>query len=147
MGNEISVDTISKAYGVDRDLISTLGYAPDDDWDDDDNEIEEEACLTSLQRVRLDWFDHVTRKCLHEKSFSRKYRMSHNAFCRLVQILKPHLERDATKATRGHFIIPQIVIAIGIRFLAGEPYTALNDIANISTTSVYHLKIDLFQPF
>jgi hypothetical protein len=141
MGNEISIDILSKTWGVDRDLISTLGYAFDDAWDDDEDDdlIEEEASVETLNRVRLDWVQHV-RKCMHEKSFSRKYRMSHKAFCKLVQILDPCLHRNSRNATRGQFIIPQIVVAIGIRYLAGEPYTALNDIANISTTSVYRLR-------
>lgn len=32
------------------------------------------------------------------------------------------------------------MVAIGVRYLAGEPYIALNDIANISTTLVYRFK-------
>jgi hypothetical protein len=143
MGNEISLDILSKSWGIDKDLLSTLGYALDDDLydsdDEDDDTVEEEKSADALQRIRLDWIQHV-RKCLHEKSFSRKYRMSHRAFCKLVNILQPFLERDPSKCSRGQYIMPHIVVAIGVRYLAGEPYTALNDIANISTSSVYRLK-------
>jgi hypothetical protein len=66
--------------------------------------------------------------------------MLHKAFCKLVRILKPKLERDHLKGNRVLYINPYVVIVIGIRYLTGEPYTALNDIANISTTSVYMLK-------
>lgn len=66
--------------------------------------------------------------------------MTHESFCRLATILEKYLNRDPLKATRGLYINPEIVVAVGLRFLAGEPYTALNDIANISTTSVYRLK-------
>jgi hypothetical protein len=115
-----------------------------DEWDeegDDDNNylIDEESSIQILHRTRLDWCSHM-QKCLHEKSFSRKYRMSHKAFNKLVHILRPFIERDAAKANHGSYIIPQIVVAIGIRYLAGDSYNALNDIANISTRSVYRLK-------
>jgi len=142
MGNEISVDILSKTWDIDKELLTTLGYALDDaidDSDDEDDGIEEEKCSETLERVGLDWAQHV-KKCIHEKSFSRKYRMSHNSFNHLVNILKPYLERNAAKASRGKYIIPHIVVAIGTRYLAGEPYTALNDIANVSTPSVYKLK-------
>jgi hypothetical protein len=148
MGNKLSVDAMAKSWGLEEDIITTLLHALDDevdDWDeegDNDNNylIDEESCCQILHRARLDWCSHV-QKCLHEKSFSRKYHLSHKAFNKLVHILRPYIERDAAKANRGSYIIPHIVVAIGIRYLAGNSYTnALNDIANISTRSVYRLK-------
>ena len=143
MGNELCLDILSKTWCIDKDVLLTLAYELDDDMYDTDEEeeteVDEEKCVTTLHRVRLDWVNHV-RKCLHEKSFSRKYHMSHMSFCKLVNILKPFLERNEGKASRGGYVITCIVIAIGIRYLAGESCTALNDIANISTTSVYCLK-------
>jgi predicted membrane channel-forming protein YqfA (hemolysin III family) len=58
----------------------------------------------------------------------------------LVTTLEKYLNRDPLKASRGMYISPEIVVVVGLHFFAGEPYTALNDIANISTTSVYRLK-------
>jgi hypothetical protein len=94
----------------------------------------------ALHRIRLDWYQYV-KNCKHENSFSWKYRMTYyDLFCKLVQILEPLLQRDPERCSRGDCIIPQLIVAIGIRFLASEPYTVLNDIANISTPSVYRLK-------
>ena len=146
MGNELSLDAMAASFGIDKDVITALAHALDDEvdeWDDEDDDdkylIEEESSVEHLHRVRLDWFSHV-RKCLHEKSFSRKYRMSHRAFNNLVHLLLPYIQRDPGKAHHGSYIIPHLVVAIGVRYLAGDSYNALNDIANISTRSVYRLK-------
>jgi Transposase DDE domain. len=66
--------------------------------------------------------------------------MTYDSFCRLVSILLPHIEKNANRANRGMYIAPEVVVAVGIRYLAGEPYTALNDICNIATSSVYKLR-------
>jgi hypothetical protein len=142
MGNEISINNLSQAWGIDKDLLTVLNYGLEDNydiWDEEDDSVEEEESKEALHRIRLDWYQHV-KKCQHEKSFSWKYRMTHDSFCKLVKLLEPLLHRDPERCSRGDYIIPQLVVAIGIRFLAGEPYTALNDIANISTPSVYRLK-------
>jgi len=142
MGNIQSIEYVSRELDIDEDVLLAI-Y---NEWEYDDiymdgHHIEEEDVTRkeALSRIRLDWIAHV-EKCLHENSFHQKYRMSHQAFCKLVRILRPKLERDHLKASRGLYINPHIVVAIGVRYLAGEPYTALNDIANISTTSVYRLK-------
>jgi hypothetical protein len=145
MGNQLSLEIIAEELDVDKELITSLSYVIDaeDEYEDYDEDlymaIDEESTKKRMLRIRLDWVNHV-KKCLHENSFSRKYRMSHGSFCRLVTMLEKYLARDPLKASRGMYISPEIIVAIGIRFLAGEPYTALNDIANISTTSVYRLK-------
>ena len=54
-----------------------------------------------------------------------------------MNILKLFLETNEGKASRGGNVVTHSVVAIGIRYLAGEPYTTLNDIVNISTPSVY----------
>jgi hypothetical protein len=141
MGNVQSLEYISRELEIDEDVLLAIV----NEWEQDDymegHHIEEEDVTRKdvLARIRLDWISHV-EKCLHENSFHKKYRMSHKAFCKLVRILRPKLERDHLKASRGLYINPHIVVAIGVRYLAGEPYTALNDIANISTASVYRLK-------
>jgi hypothetical protein len=64
--------------------------------------------------------------------------MSHESFCRLVTItIEKYLNRDPLKAGRGMNISPDNVVAVGLHFLAGESYIALNNIVNILMTSVY----------
>jgi hypothetical protein len=136
MGNQLSLEIIAAELDVDNELITSISNVVDaeDDYEDYDEDlymaIDEESTKESLLCTRLDWVNHV-KKCLHENSFSRKYRMSHGSFCRLVILLEKYLARDPLKASRGLYISSKIIVAIGIRFLAGEPYTALNDIANI----------------
>lgn len=143
MGNVQSIEYLSRELEIDKDVL--LAICNEREYDDihmDGHHIEEEDVMRkeALSCIRLDWIAHV-EKCLHENSFHQKYRMSHQAFCKLVRILRPKLERDHLKARRrGLYINPHIVVAIGVRYLPSEPYTALNDIANISTTSVYRLK-------
>jgi hypothetical protein len=141
MGNVQSIEYLSRELDIEEDVLLAIVNDWEQDEDMDGQHIEEEDVTRkgALSPLRLNWIAHV-EKCLHENSFHQKYRMSHQAFCKLVRILRPKLERDHLKASRGLYINPHIVVAIGIRYLAGEPYTALNDIANISTTSVYRLK-------
>ena len=52
--------------------------------------------------ARLVWDDHV-EQLMHEGRFSREYRMHYSAFCDLVVILDPHLERreDCTNGSEA----------------------------------------------
>jgi hypothetical protein len=101
--------------------------------------IDEEHCRTSLLRVRIDWSNHV-RKCKLEKSFNHKYWMTYESFCWLVSKLQPHIKNNTSRVNHEMYIAPEMVMAVGIQYLAGEPYTALNDICNIATSSVYKLQ-------
>jgi hypothetical protein len=141
MGNVQSMKYLSRELEIEEDVVLAIVNEWEQDEDMDRQHIEEEDVTRkeALSRICLDWISHI-QKCLHENSFHQKYRMSHQAFCKLVSILRPKLERDHLKASRGLYINPHVVVAIGIRYLVGEPYTALNDIANISTTSVYRLR-------
>jgi hypothetical protein len=66
--------------------------------------------------------------------------MTYKSFCRLVSKLQPFIEKNAKRANCGMYIALEVVVAVGIHYLAGEPYTALNDICNIATSSVYKLR-------
>jgi len=63
MGNELSMDSMAKSWGLEEDIITTLVHALDDEVDECDKEgddeykylIDEESSIQILHRTRLDW--------------------------------------------------------------------------------------------
>jgi hypothetical protein len=89
-----------------------------------------------LRRRRLQFFKHAD-ECIRDNTFHRKYRMSFRAFLLLVKTLSPALERDPRKCRYGSPIFPDLIVAIGIRFMTGVPQGALADIYRVSQAEVY----------
>ena len=57
-------------------------YAQEEEGDEMEDEYLDIAYImrsTSWNRIRQDWDEHLS-KCVHEKSFKRKYRVSHHVF-------------------------------------------------------------------
>ena len=71
----------------------------------------------------MDWDKHVV-KCLCKKEFESWYRMSLLAFNKLVDLLCPAITCNEMKAMNsiGSVITPEIVVAIGLRWLSGAMY-------------------------
>ena len=74
----------------------------------------------------MDWDKHVV-KCLCKKEFESWYRMSLLAFNKLVDLLCPAITCNEMKAMNsiGSVITPEIVVAIGLRWLSGAMYQEL----------------------
>ena len=68
--------------------------------------------------TQIDWDAHVEKLC-HEQCFKREYRMSLEAFNKLVFILSPSLQRNNMYSRLSTPISPIIIVGIGIRYLAG----------------------------
>jgi hypothetical protein len=71
--------------------------------------------------VRINFAEHVSR-LRHRNKFQRMYRMSYNAFLYLVEILTPLLEAEGHHYWKSgaHRIFPEIIVAVGLRWLAAE---------------------------
>ena len=81
--------------------------------------------------------------CNHTKTFSRRYHMTREAFDALERILKPAITLNFTKSmnsTSGNApITPQMITAMGVRYMGGEEPKSLADIFGMSIDSADHL--------
>lgn len=71
-------------------------------------EVAPETRAPAMERKRLDWDDHAETSTA-DKSFRRKYRMEEPAFNKLVEILRPAMERDqkfARECCRTYVYVP-----------------------------------------
>ena len=88
---------------------------------------------------RLNWKEHVERE-LHTGSFKSKYHMPILLFENLVDKLRDAITVDYVKSmnsTSGNVpIYPEIIAAIGLRFLGGEFPKSLEDVFGVDITSV-----------
>ena len=90
---------------------------------------------------RMGWEDgHLAMlRHLGEDEFQRRYHMTEASFNKLVELLRDDLaidKKQSANSTGGNApIIPELVVASGLRFLGGESYAALADIFGISLSS------------
>ena len=87
--------------------------------------------------VRINWADHVAQ-LEHEDKFSKEYKMSLDAFNNLKDILTPQLQRDLRRSRSRVGISVEIIMGIGLRFLAGGKLVDIRHIYNISVAEAYH---------
>jgi hypothetical protein len=95
---------------------------------------------------RLNWAEHV-RKLGHEHAFDRSYRMSIAAFYRLIDLLRDDL-MTMTESHHGGYhdtdaVKPELIMAIGIQWLAGEGYVNIRHVYGCSVAPVFRFR-DLF---
>jgi len=87
---------------------------------------------------RSDWDYHV-EQLRHTEEFLKRYNMTEESFYKLLEMLREHLTVDTHQScrnSRGNIpIIPEVVLASGVRFLGGVRYTELADIFGYSTAS------------
>ena len=71
--------------------------------------------------------------------------MSHEAFLKLLDLLRPMVAPDIRKSHNScdNPIYPELVLAIGLRWLAGGSYLDLKNVYVVSQTSVYRCR-DIF---
>ena len=125
-----------------------------DDEDDDDEDLFDHSMLlmlikhnklwsghtrlTKMRPNRINFVEHVSR-LRRQNRFSRMYRMSFNAFLVLVELLTPRFETvDNHHWKSGDYrIMPYLIVAIGIRYLAGGSYLDIATLFRISNSSFY----------
>ena len=95
---------------------------------------------TRFKHNRLSWDGHVEMlRRTGDRGFERRYHMKENSFNKLLGILRHRFitnEVQAARAAHGNIpIIPEVVLACGLRYLGGDRYTALMDIFGISLQS------------
>jgi hypothetical protein len=102
--------------------------------------------LFKWPNTRLNWVQHVL-KLLHTKEFGQTYRMSHDAFQTLLDILRPTITVDVVKSRNStpssEPIYPELVMHIGLRWLAGGAFADIRDTVGVSSPSVYRCR-DMF---
>jgi hypothetical protein len=93
---------------------------------------------------RLDWDAHVAEK-LGNGTFKTRYRMSIESFNTLVGMLDITVDcAQSKRSTSGNSpIIPELVVAISIRYLSGDPKCVIADFFGVSDSSVDRC-IDIF---
>ena len=91
------------------------------------------------QHSRIDWKAHVDQ-LLHESLFQRTYRMSLKAFEKLTFLLGDRLIMDPSVCPVDEPIYPEIVVAVGIRYLSGGSCLDLKTAYGISFTSAYRCR-------
>jgi hypothetical protein len=96
---------------------------------------------------RLNWAEHVRELVGHEHTFDRTYRMSVAAFYRLLDLLRDDL-MTMTESQHGGYhdtdaVEPELIMAIGIRRLAGGSCVDIRYVYGCSVASVFRFR-DLF---
>lgn len=91
---------------------------------------------------RLDWNDHV-EKLRHTKTFESKLRMKESAFDELVDLLRPAIAVDEKRSVAGSNgndpIYPEMMLSIGLRWLAGEVEKSLDEIHRVSFGTTHRI--------
>jgi hypothetical protein len=96
------------------------------------------------EHERLNWNEHVV-KLLHENAFDQKYHMSYDAFNILLELLRPDITCNIVKSMNScnEPIFPELVLATGLRWLAGGSYLDQKDVYSYSQSSYYRIQ-DIF---
>jgi hypothetical protein len=137
----------------DYDPLSVVDDSDEDWYDDDDDELAtlviaemfDDTRNFKWDHCRVSWTDHVD-KLIHEKMFDRTYRMSYESFCKLADMLRVKLTCDCVKSkascagTSGLPIFPELVMAIGLRWLAGGSYLDIKNAYRCSAASIYRCR-------
>ena len=89
--------------------------------------------------AHFSWEDHLLR--LTEAEFKLRYRLNFDSFMDLLHILRADLvvsnEKQARFAKWGQLVMPEVKLAMALRFLAGGSPLDLKLIYHVSTSFVY----------
>ena len=88
---------------------------------------------------RINWEAHVLQ-LQHEDLFKRTYRMSLPAFQKLTHILGKSIIVDESYCPVHECIFPEIIIAVGLRYLSGGRCLDLKTAYGLSLSSVYRCR-------
>jgi hypothetical protein len=93
--------------------------------------------------TRLEWLEHVEQQ-VRRRRWNGKYHMSPEAFAMLVDLLRPMLEVDPIRLGSHEPILPEIVVAIGVRYLGGSRMTEFDETLRVSYQSAWRLADKFF---
>ena len=79
----------------------------------------------------------MLKKLCHQGKFHTRFRMSETAFNELVELLRPALQRVVYNSRSKEPIFVELIVAIGLRWLAGGSYQEIEDVFGVSTTEAY----------
>ena len=93
----------------------------------------------------------LLEKLRHQGKFHTRFRMSETAFNDLVELLRPALKRVVYNSRSKQPIFVELVVAIGLRWLAGGSYQEIEDVFGVSTTEAYRSRnkfslLDVYVP-
>jgi hypothetical protein len=119
-------------------------------WENVDGDIETFIALEELltdvrvqawQHERLDWDLHV-KKLLHENRFHIRYRMALEDFDALVLLLGDEVVPNVSMSRRrsAEAIYPEMVVGVGIRYLAGGSYDDIMNTFGLSKSGFYYAR-------
>ncbi len=114
------------------------------DVDIDTNDLEDLMVMSNAINVRKDrwehqrmiWDDHV-KQLMHEGMFENEYRMSYEAYETLLSILKPLLQRKEYNSRSEDPILPEHIVATGMRYLCGGRVLDVRHVAHFSRPATY----------
>jgi hypothetical protein len=95
--------------------------------------------VRAYDRQRLFWSSYV-EKLTFENLFARTFRMSLPSFEKLVLLLASQLDLEVNWSNGSAPILPELVLAIGLRALAGGSYLDVKDVYNVSIASFYRTR-------
>ena len=110
-----------------------------DDIFDSDSEDDSDTDMFRKERwihQRIDWGKHVAQ-LIHEERFAREYLMSFEAWTKLHSILAPYLQRNASKSRSIEPVTVDMIIGIGLRYLAGGRVANDRHIFGLSYAEAY----------
>ena len=114
-----------------------------DEMDDDEKDGSTfEGRKDDWVRSRMNWGDHIN-KLQHENLFERKYRMTHRAFQKLVNLLTPYLKHEGVGHTLRKSQDPistEVMVAAAIRLLAGGSYLDVYETHGMSVQWLYRVR-------
>ena len=87
------------------------------------------------------WADYLAKSRTVNGYFMKRYKMSENAFNRLVDILDLRVDETKSKNSTGgiEMICPQIIVAAGLRWLGGDDMKSIEDTFHISLSSAQRI--------
>ena len=126
-------------------IQETFGGGGDDDedlsfiFDDDEESGVDDESLSRKDRwdhQRVDWRLHCAQ-LIHEERFAKEYRMSFQAWERLRVILIKHIRRMSSKSRCTEPITVDIIMGMGMRWLAGGKISHDRHTFHVSYTEAY----------
>jgi hypothetical protein len=99
--------------------------------------------IFKMHGKKVNWQDHI-ELLLHRNEFTSTYHMEKETFDALLSILRPLITVDIIKANNstsndGH-IYPELVMAVGLRWLGGGNQPDIRDWSGMSSTSFYRIR-------
>eukprot|EP00968_Pinguiococcus_pyrenoidosus_P020524 scaffold2431_cov235-Pinguiococcus_pyrenoidosus.AAC.1 len=95
----------------------------------------------NLPRERLDWDARlVYLELVGHRAFEKRYRCSKSDFYRVLNIIRPSITRDETKAKQsspGGLVQPELRLSMAIRFLCGSDVLDIADLHGVSEKTAY----------